>query len=273
MSRRNSARYDGCERIEVQAGQPVDARVVHQVPSHRLLARAEHARPILRQAEQQLRVLEAATRQHVRSRPSREIATREAAHPQSRHHPRGRLDVDADDGGVEQRSDAAAARDGCLVPATEILPADDEMNAWRESAAVEQPRGGLVLPELRRERTRRAESKKVRGRVDARVDFRPRDRPAGQRDPRTGVEVDRIERDEAPVPEAAAEAAVSRGAGSMARRSGIGELVQVGRRLIDAEAARLQEQHGPSELAQMARDREASGPGADHADVGVDDGT
>ena len=183
------------------------------------------------------------------------------------------LDVDADDCGVDQRGDTAAVRDGPLVPATEILLADDQMNARRESPGVEQPRGGLVLPELRRERTRRAESKKVRGGVDVRVDFRPRDRPAGKRDPRTGVEVDRIERDEAPVPEAAAEAAVSRGAGSMARRTGIGELVQVGRRLIDAEAARLQEQHGPPELAQMARDREASGPGTDHADVGLDGGT
>jgi hypothetical protein len=59
----------------------------------------------------------------------------------------------------------------------------------------------------------------------------------------------------------------------MVRRSGIGELAQVGRRPIDAEAARLQQQHGPSELTQMARDREASRPGTDDADVGVDDGT
>jgi hypothetical protein len=59
----------------------------------------------------------------------------------------------------------------------------------------------------------------------------------------------------------------------MARRSGIGEFVQVGSRLIDAEATRLQEQHRPPEFGQMARDREASGPGADHAEVGVDDGT
>jgi hypothetical protein len=125
--------------IEVQSGQPVDARVVHQVTSDRLLARSEHTRLILGQAKQQLRVLEATTRQHVRSRPSREIATREAADAQPRHHPRGRLDVDADDSGVEQCSDASVARDGCLVPATEILLADDQMDARCESAAVEQP--------------------------------------------------------------------------------------------------------------------------------------
>jgi hypothetical protein len=58
----------------------------------------------------------------------------------------------------------------------------------------------------------------------------------------------------------------------MARRSGISEFVQIGRRPIDAEAARLEQQHGPSELGQVARDREASRPGADDADVGVDDG-
>ena len=58
----------------------------------------------------------------------------------------------------------------------------------------------------------------------------------------------------------------------MARRSGIGELVQIGRRPLDAEAARLEEQDGPSEMGQVARDREASRPGADDADVGVDDG-